>query len=102
MPRYRFNDWSPLDTKQLDTFASKLDTLAKQTFGIDQDGDCPVSVRVLDRSRYEPMHWWVVPYEHTAKTAEEMERIEQALLSNLDTALDALQRFRAMHQRKRT
>jgi hypothetical protein len=100
MPRkYPFNDWgTPIDEEKLAAFEDKIYDLACRTFGVDQDDDCAVSVKVIDRTRYEGGHWFPVPYEHKAKTPDEKAAVEAALLDNLAQAVDALSRYRGLQR----
>ena len=99
MPKYSFNDWmTPLDEAAVAKFEDRVHHLACQTFGIDQDGDCAVGVSVVDRTRYEARHWFPVPYEHKAKTPDEVAAVEAALLDNLSQAVDALSRYRGLQR----
>lgn len=94
---YKFNDWAgPL--KGLDKFIDDTHERACAKFGVDADGDCPVNVLVIDRTKYEPMHYSPVPYEHLAKTNEDMLVIEDRLLRNLETAMSQLLRFRRLQK----
>lgn len=90
--KYPYNDWDkPLDG--FDEWIEKISEEAKVKFGIDADGDCPVDILFIDRTKYEPIHWWLVPYEHKAKTTEELDEVETAVANNLETALSKYQRF---------
>lgn len=97
--RYKFNDWSE-SPSDLDKWQDELDILASKKFGRDQDSDCPVKVYLVDRTKYDSVHWWLVPYHHKAKTEKQLEEIEDALLTNLDTAMKALQVFRDIEKHK--
>jgi hypothetical protein len=100
MPRkYPFNDWGkPVNEEKLAAFHDKVYDLACRTFGVDQDDDCAVSVKVIDRTRYEGGHWFPVPYEPKAKTPDEKAAVEAALLDNLAQAVDALSRYRGLQR----
>jgi len=63
--KYKHNDWmTPLDQKKFNAFCTKVNEAARREFGVDQDGDCPVQLRVTDRTRFEPVHYLNVPYGH--------------------------------------
>ena len=100
MPRsYPFNDWGkPADEKKLAAFEDKIYDLACREFGVDQDEDPAIRVKVIDRTRYEDLHWFPVTYEHKAKTPEEKAAVEMALLDNLAQAVEALRRYRGLQQ----
>ncbi len=91
-PKYPFNDWGgPLEG--FDEFVCDVIEKAKQQFGIDQDGDCPVNIHFTDRTKFEPLHHFDVPYEHKARTQEDMQEIEDALMSNLSMAMERYRHF---------
>lgn len=97
--KYKFNDWSgPLEG--FDKWRNSLYAAAKLEFGIDQDGDCPVDIKVIDRTKYWPDHYWLIPYDHRAKTASDLDKIEELLGRNLDQALEAYRKFREYRKRK--
>jgi hypothetical protein len=97
--KYPFNDWmTPIDEKKLAKFEDEVYDLACRTFGVDQDGDCAVSVKVNGRTRYENLHWFPIPYEHQAKTPDEKAAVEAAPLDSLAQAVDALSRYRRLQR----
>jgi len=89
---------TPLDERKVAAFHDKIYDLACRTFGVDQDGDCAVSVKVIDRTGNEDGHWFPVPYEHKAKTPDEKATVEAALLDSLAQAVDALSRYRGLQR----
>ena len=91
--KYKYNGWDVPIEKQLDKFRDRLHSQIKKEFGIDAYGDPPVDVILIDRTKYEPMHWWAVPYDHLAKTQEELDEIEKMVFFNLDTALARVQQL---------
>jgi hypothetical protein len=101
--KYPFNDWSK-SPEGLDEWREEMRDQIKRKFGIDADGDCPVNLLVIDRTKYQPLHYQLVPYEHEAKTPAQRDKIEQVLLTNLTTALNAYSHFlmlkREIHSRK--
>lgn len=99
---YKFNDWGTPPTEEVwNKFLKDVDKLVKTTFGVDADGDPPVDVYCVDRTRYEPWHWFNVPYEHKAKTDAQMDEIEDAVLINLRMAMDAFDRFHTTKEFRR-
>jgi hypothetical protein len=97
--RYPFNDWmTPLDERKVAAFHDKIYDLACRTFGVDQDNDPAISVKIIDRTRYEGRYWFQVPYAHKAKTPDERAAVEAALLDNLAQAVDALNRYRGLQR----
>lgn len=94
MSRYKFNDWGKPLGADFHKFWDATIIAAKRRFGVDQDGDCPVQVMMIDRTCDDGWHYAAVPYLHKAKNAEEIEEIERMLLLNLGTAYHALDTFK--------
>lgn len=101
MSRYKFNDWGKPLGADFHKFWDATIVAAKRRFGVDQDGDCPVQVLMIDRTSEEPWHYCAVPYLHKAKTGEDIEEIELMLLLNLGTAYRALDTFKRAVKAKR-
>ena len=57
--------WVSPDPKELSDFEDMLNNLILHRFGKDGDGDCPVRLYLLDRTRYEPVSWYPVPRDIT-------------------------------------
>jgi len=58
----------------------------------DADGDIPVDFRLVDRTRFEPLHYIPVPYEHQAKNDKERMDILSTLNLNLLIASQGIDR----------
>ena len=52
----------------------------------DADGDLPVEVTVVDRNRFNPLHYLPVPYRHKPGTEEGMRNYERVIAANLAQA----------------
>lgn len=69
-----------LDFNQLCTI---IDRIVKMKWSKDPDGDLPIEVEVIDRTRFEPMHYAPVPYEHEVKNAlEQGQRLSIVLMNS--------------------
>jgi predicted Co/Zn/Cd cation transporter (cation efflux family) len=100
--KYPFNDWSgPLEG--YDQFVESVAEKACQKFGVDQDGDCPVNMTFVDRTKFESLQYVPVPYSHKAKTEEEWDEILRAVSLNLTMATHDMDRTLAFlrHDRLR-
>jgi hypothetical protein len=53
-----------LPTELVQEFYDKVIELAEETFGRDGDRSLPVSIHIVDRTRFEPVHFIEVPYRH--------------------------------------
>lgn len=52
MPKHNFN-WE-VNQDCFQKFYDKIVKMAEEEFGVDSDGDCPVKILMIDRSRFEP------------------------------------------------
>jgi hypothetical protein len=52
----------------------------------DPDGDYPIDFKIIDRTKFEPMHFFPVEYDHD-KTKEKRQEILEDHLSNLSIAM---------------
>lgn len=83
----------PVDPKELAEFWEKVYQMAREQFGTDDEGKTSkVKVILIDRSRYEPFHYFPIPYSDPARVTTEVEydKITETLLTNLKMATDAL------------
>lgn len=81
-----------LDQNKVSEFWTRIYKMADKELGTDDEGDSLVQITVVDRTRCEPLHFMPVPYEHEAKSDEELDRILELRVSNLKVATEALQR----------
>lgn len=82
------DDTSFLDEKKLDAFRRKVEQMAKQELGTDSDGDPRLEVLLIDRSRFERMHFVPVPYHHKARSSAALENIRRLVALNLRLAFE--------------
>lgn len=82
-----------LDADKVRTFWDKLYKLAEQEFERDCDGDLPIQIQVIDRTRFMPDHYFRIPYTHKAETSKELVEIGGYLMDNVKSAIEALQQF---------
>lgn len=79
-----------LDRDVVDQLAQKCWELAGEMF---QDGEIPVEIIVIDRTRYESLCTMPVPYHHKAvETNQQAERFS-LLVHNLSQAAESVERF---------
>jgi hypothetical protein len=96
--------WKPVTDDALTKFEDELNALAERTFGVNEEGSCPITVSILDRSRFEYQHWLPVPYPHKAKTDESKREIRDSIYLNLMSATEAFERWVKMqwfHEREK-
>lgn len=90
MPKYR--DWTknPCTDDEIRKFRDKVQDMADKEFGVDDEGDSSVEVIIVDRTRYEPMHYWPVPYSH--RGPKEAKAALEAVVYNDSIASEDLHR----------
>lgn len=97
--KYPYNDWNE-SPKDLDKFEEELRETILRKFGVDHDGDCPVNLQLIDRTKFQASNYLPVPYGYEAKKQEDFLKIYQVLSLNLSTALREMDNFvRNMHDR---
>jgi hypothetical protein len=64
--------------------------ILKLKYGSDADGDIPVEFRIIDRTKYERLQYFAIPYEHKAKSEDEILRTLSLLSTNLNMAANAV------------
>ncbi len=104
---YKTRDWDkePIDPKELTTFYNKVRKLADKTFGVDDEGDSSVDVRLIDRTACRRMHYVPVPYDHREPKAEWLKKAVSVAMLNLNIAhgeLETLWRIMEQHRHLRS
>jgi hypothetical protein len=82
-----------LDRDKLDALYSEFRKIATERFGVDCDGDLPLDIHLVDRTRYERSHYSYVPYDHKVATENEHDTVLMSLTTNLAIASDAVARW---------
>lgn len=71
-------------TEKLAELYQRVDAIAEELFDRDEDGDLPVEIQLVDRTRHESIAGLIpVPYLVHAETAADFDEIMRALLHNL-------------------
>jgi len=89
--------WAPVTEQDLRQLCSLMDRIIRMKWGKDPDGDLPIELEVVDRTRFQRMHYAPVPYEQDADGALGLERLGIVLLNanianrELDVTLRILQ-----------
>lgn len=81
-----------IDREVLDSLYAEFVELATERLKPDC-GDLSIDIHILDRTRYDMDQYEPVPYEDRSCTEEEYEQVFCALISNLNTASEALSRW---------
>ena len=82
--------WAPVSMLDFSGLEKIVYQLVQSKWGPDPDGDYPINWVLIDRTRFEPLHYQLMPY-HKMKpnpSADEW-RLERALL-NLSIAMQAV------------
>ncbi len=82
-----------LDRDKIDKLYEEFGKLAKKLFGVDEDGDLPLDIRLIDRTRYGRMHFRPIPYDHKVVTDAERKDVLGALMCNLAIASEEITRW---------
>lgn len=89
--------WAPVTERDLEQLYTIMMRIIEMKWGPDPDGDRPINWKIIDRTRFWPMHYVPVPYEHKAKDDLALEHLfavaTNANIANeeLSTALRVLQ-----------
>jgi len=78
--------WPIVKDKDLITLSDIFRRIIKLKFGKDSDGDIPVEFRLIDRTRYNSMGFFQLPYSHYAESVEDMMKITHLAEVNLNMA----------------
>jgi hypothetical protein len=70
----------------------KLTALAEEILGRDGDGDLPVQLIIVDRTRYEPLYYDPIRYEEQCKTGADRDDRLDYLVMNAQLAQESLSR----------
>lgn len=89
-----------MDLEQLDTIIYKL---IGMKWAIDPDGDLPIDFKIIDRTRFEPLHYEPVPYQHKMRDELEQRGRFDTLMMNASIAireLDTTLRIMRHHKKR--
>jgi hypothetical protein len=82
-----------IDREVLDDLYEEFVKLATEKLKPEERQSLNIDIHILDRTRYEMDHYEPVPYEERSYTEEEYEQVLRALISNMNTASEALNRW---------
>jgi hypothetical protein len=80
--------WATVRPEEVEELHAIMAAIVALKYQGDADGDLPINWVLIDRTRFEPLHFAPVPYHHKATTAEEREEVFDATLFNLQIASD--------------
>jgi hypothetical protein len=89
--------YAPVTESDLNKLYAIISRLVRMKWGMDPDGDRPIEWKLIDRTRFERMHYVPIPYEHKAKGEAVFDRLHFVALNasianrDLDTTLKLLE-----------
>lgn len=95
--------YAPVTGKDLDQLLGIIQYLFEAKWERDPDGDLPLEFKLIDRTRFEPMHFMPVPYMGLKSSPEQMEAALEMHIFNLNIAHERFSgAYRILeHERKR-
>lgn len=80
--------WAPVETNEVDVLEDIVHDLILLKYGKDADGDLPVRVKLIDRTRYDPDHFFAIPSTTRFKTSDEYIDALDLAAGNAKMAMD--------------
>jgi hypothetical protein len=95
------SSWHDIPDSVVDEFSKKVRQLQREMIPLDGDGDIAVEIIIVDRRKFEPLHFQPIPYNHppygTKWTPEEEAAVHEERLRwlscNADMANRSLETF---------
>lgn len=82
--------WAPVTGTDIDQLAEIIRALISAKWGGDADGDLPIEVRIVDRTVFQRMHYFPIPYQYKAEDEMAKQDILDRLSMNAQTAIGEL------------
>jgi len=82
--------------KDIDLLCSIVNSLIELKFEPDSDGDYPINFTIVNRTKYGPLHFVPVPYEHEAVTPQQKREVLRAIHVNYHIAHSAVDTYLKM------
>lgn len=82
--------WAEVAEGDIDKLYAIVLRILEMKYEKDCDNSLPVEVDFVDRTRFERLHHFLIPYEHMAKSNDERMEILSRLNSNVQSAVSAL------------
>ena len=88
--------WAPVTGDDMEQFHAVIYSLIEAKWGADPDGDRPIQYKLVDRTKYWPLHYFPIPYGHDdGKREEEFDNA----MTNLSMAMEAIRTTDVMVER---
>lgn len=82
--------WAPVAPEEVEALYEIVEELITLKYGKDADGDLPVRVKLVDRTRYDPDHFFAIPNSMRFKTSDEYLDALDLAAGNAKMAVDKL------------
>lgn len=80
--------WQEVSRADMEMLYKLMDAIIDKKWPRDCDGDSVINFQFIDRKKYEPNHFHLVPYDHKGDPDEVLEK----RIFNIDVASDQLRR----------
>ena len=80
--------WAKVTRDEMLTLQDIISALIISKYHGDEDGCRPIDFQLVDRTKYEPMHYWPVVYNHGDLTEDQQVARMDDLLGNLNIATE--------------
>lgn len=90
--------WAPVTRYDFTQLNAILRALIEAKWNADPDGDRPIDFLIVDRTRYRPIQYFPVPYDHDDAPKKETYETMNSLLTNLDMASREVRLFLKVHR----
>ena len=90
--------WAPVNNEDVDNLNHIISTIIEQKWAADQDGDRPIDVTIIDRTKYEPLHHFALPYLYKIEDSDSLDEYTRRAFHNVSCAMEALERAMKMKQ----
>lgn len=81
--------WAPVMDYDLEELSGIIRQLVNEKWESDPDGDRPIDWRITDRTKFEPQHFFFLPYLHDSDI-EEIDKYIDLAQANVQMAMDRL------------
>lgn len=94
--------YAPVKDGDVNELGCILQRLIEFKWDSDVDGDYPINWKLIDRTKFEPMYFFEVPYDHYCSTHEQRQRRLDNLITNVNMAVRDLERWSRVRRNERT
>jgi hypothetical protein len=81
--------FAPVADGDLNVLSNLIYTIIQSKY----EEDLPINFKLVDRTKYQYMHYEPIPYRHLAKTEKDREKIFDSLMFNLNIAYGEIDNY---------